>query len=146
MAATESPAPDLAGIMPSASTPSGIPLDTASPQEALQELVLGTLADVLTNPNSPLGDLMRDQAGSVPQIANPGGMTYWQRMTQPVPGQTPTYYLACTGGCVSLAGVNYYAAWALPPEQKLFRIVSFLQGTALIAAAAINLQKAQKAR
>jgi hypothetical protein len=41
--------------------------------------------------------------------------------------------------------VNYYAAWKLPSDQMLLRAVAFLQGTAFVAAAAINVQKAQKA-
>ena len=144
MAATDATA-DMEATLRAAPTPSGLPLVSEDPREALQGMVMGVLADVLTNPGSPLRGLVQDQAAHTLQDAGAEAVSVWTGMTQPVPGRSAGYYAACTGGCVALAGANYYAAWALEPDQKLLRILSFLQGTALVAAAAINLQKAQRA-
>lgn len=144
MAATDAAADMEAALRP-ASTPSGLPLAPEDPREALQGMVMGALADALSNPGNPLRALVQDQAAHTLENAGAEAVSVWAGMTQPVPGRSAGYYVACTGGCVALAGANYYAAWALEPDQKLLRVLSFLQGTALVAAAAINLQKAQRA-
>lgn len=131
-----------------ADTPSGIPLSgpNMETQEFIQDTVTSAIADVMMNPANPLGQMVRDQASEAISNAHGAAVGYWQGLTIPTPGRTPTYYYAWAGGMGVAAGVNYYAAWKLPSDQMLLRAVSFLQGTAFIAAAAINVQKAQKAR
>ena len=130
-----------------AETPSGIPLSgpTLEAQEFIQDTVTSAIADVMMNPSNPLGQMVRDQASEAVGTARGAAVGYWQGLTIPTDGRTPTYYYAWAGGMGAAAGVNYYAAWALPSDQTMLRVVAFLQGTAFVAAAAINVQKAQKA-
>lgn len=131
-----------------ADTPSGIPMSgpDVRTQEFVQETVSAALADVMMNPANPLGQMVRDQAEEAVSTARGAAVGYWQGLTLPTPGRSTTYYYAWAGGMGVAAGVNYYAAWKLPSDQMLLRVVSFLQGTAFVAAAAINLQKAQRAK
>lgn len=130
-----------------AETPSGIPLAGPSleAQEFIQDTVTSAIADVMMNPSNPLGQMVRDQASEAVGNARGAAVGYWQGLTVPLDGRSPTYYYAWAGGMTAVAGVNYYAAWKLPSDQMLLRAVAFLQGTAFVAAAAINVQKAQKA-
>lgn len=131
-----------------ADTPSGLPLGapSAETQEFIQDTVTTAIADVMMNPANPLGQMVRDQAADAVSTARGAAMGYWQGLTEPTPGRSTTYYYTWAGGMGVAAGVNYYAAWKLPSDQTLLRVVSFLQGTAFVAAAAINIQKAQRAK
>lgn len=139
-------AEDMTTALVVAGTPSGLPLDgpNMETQEFIQDTVTTVLADVMMNPSNPLGQMVRDQAEGAISTARGAAVGYWQGLTLPTPGRTTTYYYAWAGGMGVAAGVNYYAAWKLPSDQMLLRAVSFLQGTAFVAAAAINIQKAQK--
>ena len=139
-------AEDITTALAVGGTPSGLPLDgpNMETQEFIHDTVSTVLADVMMNPSNPLGQMVRDQAEGAIITARGAAVGYWQGLTLPTPGRTPTYYYAWAGGMGVAAGVNYYAAWKLPSDQMLLRAVSFLQGTAFVAAAAINIQKAQK--
>jgi hypothetical protein len=139
-------AEDITTALAVGGTPSGLPLDgpNMETQEFIHDTVSTVLADVMMNPSNPLGQMVRDQAEGAISTARGAAVGYWQGLTLPTPGRTPTYYYAWAGGMGVAAGVNYYAAWKLPSDQMLLRAVSFLQGTAFVAAAAINIQKAQK--
>ena len=139
-------AEDITTALAVVGTPSGLPLDgpNMETQEFIHDTVSTVLADVMMNPSNPLGQMVRDQAEGAISTARGAAVGYWQGLTLPTPGRTPTYYYAWAGGMGVAAGVNYYAAWKLPSDQMLLRAVSFLQGTAFVAAAAINIQKAQK--
>lgn len=132
-----------------APTPSGIPLGDAAmqqTQEMVQAAVGDMLAEVLTNPSNPIGEMVRMQAQDALQSAHAGTQTMVQGWVQPVDGRSAMYYYGWAGGCAVGAGLNYYAMWALPPEHRWLRVLSFIQGTALVAAAAINVQKAGNVR
>jgi len=141
-------ADDTTTALAAVDTPSGLPLAAPSmeTQEFIQDTVTTAIADVMMNPANPLGQMVREQAGEAISNARGAAVGYWQGLTIPTPGRTSTYYYTWAGGMGVAAGVNYYAAWKLPSDQMLLRAVSFLQGTAFVAAAAINIQKAQKAR
>ena len=130
-----------------AETPSGIPFSGPSveAQEFIQDTVTTAIADVMMNPANPLGQMVRDQASEAVGAARGAAVGYWQGLTIPTDGRSPTYYYVWAGGMGVAASANYYAAWKLPSDQMLLRVVAFLQGTAFVAGAAINVQKAQKA-
>jgi len=132
-----------------AATPSGLPLGDAAMQQTqqmVQEAIGDAFSNLLENPESPLGDLVRAQASEAMASARAGGQSVMQGWVQPVEGRGTMYYYTCAGGCAVGAGLNYYAMWALPEDEKWLRVLSFLQGTALVAAAAINVQKAGNVR
>lgn len=117
-------------------TPSGLPLGAPSQAAAefIQDTVIKTLGQVFANPN----ELAASAAAGITQGV-------WQGMTTPTPGRSALYYYGWAGGCGAVAGANYYLAYKLPSDQQLARVVLLLQGTALVAAAALNLSKATKA-
>ena len=131
-----------ATLMSPAATPSGLPL--ASATLSVEDTVMTVLADVFSNPANPLAQVVRDQASDALQEARGHAVGYVEGLTLPTPGRTPTYYYCWAGGCGMGAALNYYAAWRAD-ESMLARAIFLLQGTALVAASAVNLQKARRA-
>jgi hypothetical protein len=148
MADSSTPELNQLALAGSADTPSGLPMRPPidATQEFIQDTVATALADVMTNPSNPLGQMVHAQAAEAAEQARGMAVGFWNGLTIPTPGRSPTYYYVCAGGMTGAAALNYYAAWKLPEDQMMLRIVSFLQGTAFVAAAAVNVQKAQRAR
>jgi hypothetical protein len=138
--------PDTAMVEGTLDTPSGIPIDpTADSQKFMEDTVMEAIAGIFSNPANPLSQAVREQAAEAFHEARGSAVGLVTGLTTPTPGRTKTYYYCWAGGMGAAAGLNYYAAWRAD-ESMLARVIFLVQGTALVAASAINIQKAQKVR